>query len=264
MAEHIYLHINCKYVFYGNSFFGSLSFFVCRSFVAELSFFVKQLGRTIHGRDTGSNKQQASKSCALSLVRQLFHLGVIEAFSGTLKKEKSAEQMKPYQLRVSPQLQNQVAECLSELNIEPIVPKSEAADQAVSLLSTHVVDDFVPSVPTPAGVVPWSPPQPNWNPWTGCNIDEGPLATASLESLSEQLMSESRRRLQDDTDLQRSIKDRNILPVFSKRSEIMELINENPVIIVRGNTGCGMYLQSLVLSIVTIITTTVACQLYFT
>lgn len=27
-----------------------------------------------------------------------------------------------------------------------------------------------------SGVVPWSPPQVNWNPWTSCNIDEGPLA----------------------------------------------------------------------------------------
>lgn len=31
-----------------------------------------------------------------------------------------------------------------------------------------------------AGVVPWSPPQVNWNPWTSSNIDEGPLAFVSL------------------------------------------------------------------------------------
>ena len=29
------------------------------------------------------------------------------------------------------------------------------------------------------GVISWSPPQPNWNPWMACNIDEGPLATVS-------------------------------------------------------------------------------------
>lgn len=29
---------------------------------------------------------------------------------------------------------------------------------------------------TQPGVVSWSPPLPNWNPWTNCNIDEGPLA----------------------------------------------------------------------------------------
>lgn len=29
------------------------------------------------------------------------------------------------------------------------------------------------------GVVQWSPPQVNWNPWTSSNIDEGPLAFVS-------------------------------------------------------------------------------------
>lgn len=56
--------------------------------MAEMTIFVKQLKRSITGRETGSNKQSASKSCALSLVRQLYHLGVIEAFTGSLKKEK--------------------------------------------------------------------------------------------------------------------------------------------------------------------------------
>ena len=36
--------------------------------------------------------------------------------------------------------------------------------------------DFSDAVPGHSGVISWSPPQPNWNPWTGCNIDEGPLA----------------------------------------------------------------------------------------
>jgi len=58
-----------------------------RSYMAEMKFFVKQLNRTITGRETGSNKQTASRSCALSMVRQLFHLGVIEAFSGTIKQK---------------------------------------------------------------------------------------------------------------------------------------------------------------------------------
>ena len=29
------------------------------------------------------------------------------------------------------------------------------------------------------GTVSWSPPQPNWNPWVGANIDEGPLAVVN-------------------------------------------------------------------------------------
>lgn len=105
------------------------------------------------------------------------------------------------------------------------------------------MDDFISSVPQPAGVVSWSPPQPNWNPWTGCNIDEGPLATTSLDQLSENLMNEQREKLQQDSNLQACTKERSSLPVFNKKSEIMNAINENPIIIIRGNTGCGKTTQ---------------------
>ncbi|KAK5642747.1 hypothetical protein RI129_008914 [Pyrocoelia pectoralis] len=214
-----------------------------KSFVAEMNFFVKALGRHIYGRDTGSNKQMASKSCALSIVRQLFHLGVIEAFSGTLKKEKKGDDMTPYEVKISPVVQAQIDDCLRELNITLPSFKIEEGGPPVSLLSSQILDDFVPSVPTPGSVIPWSPPQPNWNPWTACNIDEGPLATTTLEQLSEQLMKDSRNRLQNDSYLQKSIEERNSLPVYSMRAAIMEAINDHPVIIIRGNTGCGKTTQ---------------------
>lgn len=72
------------------------------------------------GRESGSNKQSASKSCALSLVRQLFHLGVIDAFTGSLKKNKEAEQMKPYEVVIAPELESQIRDVLADLSIEPI------------------------------------------------------------------------------------------------------------------------------------------------
>ncbi|KAL0109421.1 hypothetical protein PUN28_014471 [Cardiocondyla obscurior] len=230
------------------------------SFMAEMTLYIKQLKRSITGRETGSNKQTASKSCALSIVRQLYHLGVIEAFSGTLKKNKDAEQMKPYPVKISPELDNQIRDVLISLDIkpvnieEPLVPKKEinaspikndssTSTTGVSLLTNQVLDDFISSVPQPAGFVSWSPPQPNWNPWTGCNIDEGPLATISLDELSEDLMKEQREKLQQDSNLQATIKERSTLPVFAKKNEIMNAINENPIVIIRGNTGCGKTTQ---------------------
>lgn len=74
----------------------------------------------LSAREAGSNKQSASKSCALSIVRQLFHLGVIEAFSGTLKKNKDAEQIAPYEVAVDPELERQIVEVLADLKINPI------------------------------------------------------------------------------------------------------------------------------------------------
>ncbi|XP_046413577.1 dosage compensation regulator isoform X4 [Neodiprion virginianus] len=206
------------------------------------------------GRETGSNKQTASKSCALSLVRQLYHLGIIEAFSGTLKKNKESENMKPYPVKIAPELETQVLEVLESLEVAPISNFNEPQTQSensgenasvpgVSLITNQVLDDFISSKPQPAGVVSWSPPQPNWNPWVGCNIDEGPLATISLDKMSEDIMLDQRDRLQQDTTLQKTIQERSTLPVFAKRNEIMAAINDNPVIIIRGNTGCGKTTQ---------------------
>ena len=51
----------------------------------------KSLFVDVAAREHGSNKLIASKSCALSLVRQLFHFKIIETFSGEKKKRKENE-----------------------------------------------------------------------------------------------------------------------------------------------------------------------------
>ena len=50
----------------------------------------------------------------------------------------------------------------------------KGTEEGLSLMTDVNLDYLLPeSHPTDAGVVSWSPPMPNWNPWTGCNIDEG-------------------------------------------------------------------------------------------
>lgn len=218
-----------------------------RSFMAEMTIYVKQLRRNITGRESGSNKHSASKSCALSLVRQMFHLGVIEAFSGNLKTAKSQEQLKPFPVRISPQLEQRIEQCLQDVEIIPVnIEQKRNTGEAVSLL--HPSDDvhYKPqsvNLNQQASVIPWSPPVPNWNPWTACNIDEGYLATATLDQLSEDLMQGARERAQQDTQLQNSMRARQELPIANVRNKIMEAINENPVVLIRGNTGCGKTTQ---------------------
>lgn len=218
-----------------------------RNFVAEMSIYVKKLNRTLTGRESGSNKASASKSCALSLVRQLYHLGVIEPFSGTLKKNRDKEnEIKPYPVAIAPELENEINEALKSINVIPTKipdPESLEQDQAVSILNSTVLDEFISGKPQSAGVVSWAPPLPNWNPWAGCNIDEGPLATASLDDISQDLESQLKDQLQNDENLQKMLQDRETLPVAAKRKDIMQLINDNPVIIIRGNTGCGKTTQ---------------------
>lgn len=133
--------------------------------MSEMTIYVKQLRRNITGRETGSNKQSASKSCALSLIRQLFHLGVIEAFSGTLKKSKVEDKTPNYPLNIDPELISQARAALADLQILPVyVDPNSRADNPVSLL----INDSTPQTkPQPfqatGSVIPWSPPIPNWN-----------------------------------------------------------------------------------------------------
>lgn len=216
-----------------------------RSFIAELTIYVKKLGRSITGRETGSNKQTASKSCALSIVRQLFHLGVIDAFQGTLKTKDS--HMKPYPVNLSPKLIADMENALQELRINPVEISRYQPDTALSLL-TQTQEAKVP-IPAPTSNVPgrvisWSPPVPNWNCWHASNIDEGYLATATLDQLSNDLFLSDREEKQSRNEQMRKIHlQRNELPVHGMKAQIMQAIYENPVVIIKGATGSGKTTQ---------------------
>lgn len=213
--------------------------------MSEMSIYIKQLRRNITGRETGSNKQSASKSCALSLIRQLFHLGVIEAFSGTLKKAKTEDKLPEYPVRVDPELMSRAREALADLEIHPVrVNTSVKTENSVSLMIHVPQPERTPQPYQVSGsVIPWSPPIPNWNAWNASNIDEGYLATATLDQLSEDLLANARERKLNDRDLEGRTTARETLPIHAKRREIMETINDNSVVLIRGNTGCGKTTQ---------------------
>lgn len=212
-----------------------------RSFIAEMKFFVNKLKTYVSAREHGSNKQVASKSCALSLVRQLYHRGVIEAYTGQVKK-KDADRIEPYEVAVSPDIVQKLDETLQMWHIEARIPEPNQ-DGSVSLINKTLLDEFEPGIRRQGGVVPWAPPQQNWNPWSNCNIDEGPLAYATLEGISEDLYNSLENQKANDPMLQRMIGERSQLPVWKSTDHILHAINNNPVTIIRGETGCGKTTQ---------------------
>ncbi len=70
------------------------------------------------------------------------------------------------------------------LSFHCILIQGGTPDEPQSLLVKQVLEEFEDSEhrQMQAGVVSWSPPQPNWNPWVGCNIDEGPMAYVSFHT----------------------------------------------------------------------------------
>ena len=217
-----------------------------KSFFAEMSFYVKDLKRQIRARESGSNKQMASKSCALSLVRQLYHFGVIGAYMGTLKKNKDIDSLPPYKVAISPQLQTQIEGCLSAAGLAAVDANSAAVreGETLSLLTDNAMveegDDEGEEI---GGVVSWCPPTQNWNPWMGCNIDEGFYSTATLDQISKELYNEWSNRQKSDSALQRSNAARASLPIYAMKADIMNTIHQNQVVLIRGNTGCGKTTQ---------------------
>ncbi|XP_018116461.1 ATP-dependent RNA helicase A protein-like isoform X2 [Xenopus laevis] len=202
--------------------------------------YVKQLGRRITAREHGSNKKLAAQSCALSIVRQLYHLGVIEPYSG-LTKKKEGEAVEPYQVNLNPDVVKQLQSTVQELGIELPCPPEDPS-QPVSLNLGKLVH-FEPSQKqSHSGVVPWSPPQDNWNPWTSSNIDEGPLAFATQEQISTELKNEHMYHM-EDPNIKQVLIDRESLPVKKFEEEILHAVHSSPVVIIRGATGCGKTTQ---------------------
>ncbi|CAG2229920.1 DHX9 [Mytilus edulis] len=149
-----------------------------RSFIAEMKFYVNKLRQYIHAREHGSNKQVASKSCALSLLDE-------------------------YEVAISSETENLVNKALEAWNIEP-VQRPDDTSQPVSMMSHTSLEEFEPAPKrNTGGVVPWSPPQENWNPWSNCNIDEGPLAHATLDQISRDLYESTERQRNTDQNLQK-------------------------------------------------------------
>ncbi|GFT52705.1 ATP-dependent RNA helicase A protein, partial [Nephila pilipes] len=197
----------------------------------------------LYAREHGSNKQTASKSCALSLVRQLYHLQVIEAYSGVTKK-KEIDKLEPYEVNVDPQIIQEAEDILQELGIQPVLVSDDSDTQEPILLTLEKnVEVDTQSRPHPGGVVPWSPPQPNWNPWTSCNIDEGPLAAMPLAAISGSIKEEYSQKMEKDTAFQKMINIRKELPVYQFQENILDAIRDNSVVIIRGATGCGKTTQ---------------------
>lgn len=110
------------------------------------------------------------------------------------------------------------------------------------MLNTQVLERFPPSERrTTSAIIQWVPPIPNWNPWIASNIDEGPLATATMETISMEL-----RRAQLSKNIEQlniRLGERSKLPVTNYREEILKQIQGNKVILIRGATGCGKTTQ---------------------
>nr|CAH8828658.1 unnamed protein product [Trichobilharzia regenti] len=215
-----------------------------RSYIAEMTVVAKKLRKNLYAREAGSNKQLASRACCLSLVRQLFHAGEIEAYTGEKKKKKHCE-VAVFDVCLNKKVEENLTRVLDSLglpvNSEP--PANLPPDQVYNMITKYNLVGFDDAPKQQPQSVAWCPPQPNWNPWTACNIDEGPEANQPLFNISASLAEARLHRLDSDHELRSLIDERSQLPVSPYKSSILEAIKYNRVTLIRGETGCGKTTQ---------------------
>ena len=64
-----------------------------------------------------------------------------------------------------------------------------------------------------------------------------------MDAISDDLNNDWSSRQKTDNTLMERFKQRNELPIFKMKAEILEAIQDNSVVLIRGNTGCGKTTQ---------------------
>ncbi|KAI1724175.1 double-stranded RNA binding motif domain-containing protein [Ditylenchus destructor] len=198
--------------------------------------------KNVSSRGTGSQKKVAKTSCALSMVRQLYHMGIMEAAGNKATKKITASNLPDIKVKVEDSLSIRLKSYLENCGVEPVGDLSSAsASSPRSLIIDQKLEDFpLSEVHTSANVISWAPAGlDNWNAWRSMNIDEEPLAFMSMEEISKDL-----RIREMAKEIPPSLKSvRQNLPVFGYRNNILEAINGHSVVLIKGATGCGKSTQ---------------------
>ena len=207
------LSMDYKYTMLGNTF------------VAEMQLWVRELNRSLAGRGTATTKLVASKSCALTLVRQLFHLKVVKAYAETVadKKEKGGSGDgspwgRPVDVVVESGLLYRLEQHLVELG-QPVQDGMPGPGPRPLTPSPYLPCPVSSIRMPPNTAVRWGPPEQGWDPWRTCTIQ-----THSLERQSVQLQQAAPRAATN-------------LPVAAVREVLLQEVAANSVTLVFGATG---------------------------
>ncbi|CAD5217543.1 unnamed protein product [Bursaphelenchus okinawaensis] len=214
-----------------------------KTFVASIDLFIQQLGIVLKARGEGSNSKIAQSSCALSVVRQLYHKGVLKKCGETISKKKNAADLPATLVQINPDVIQRLDTYLEQVGLNPVKDGFSIAsnENRISLVTDQKLASFPVNQgpPKASGLVAFAPPTQNWDPWKGTNIDEGPLATMKLPEISNQILMQEKAKNHNPEIVEK----RRSLPVFKYRESILDIVDQNSVVLIKGTTGCGKSTQ---------------------
>ncbi|RZF33238.1 hypothetical protein LSTR_LSTR012999 [Laodelphax striatellus] len=213
--------------------------------VAHLRIHVIWVGRLFRAVGHACTKEEASKKCAFSLVKQLYRANLIEAYNdgGPKKDESIPVSEKEIDAHVPDEAVQNIKDLCAEFGEEVprfignrdrngpflLSPVSSSSEDFTS------IDDIVQPK---YGVA-----RMNWNPWTSSQILKNEYNyDVSLRDISRNMKIAYKERSSSVT-FEVIQRERQSLPIFQFKEEILNSIDDNPVIIVKGATGCGKSTQ---------------------
>lgn len=215
-----------------------------RFFRAEMGFFVNEVRRTLNGKGSAATKKLAAQNCSLSLVRQLYHMGAIEmAESGQIQcKKRKTDENQEYDVALQPEAEKKLEEILQMKQINP-APEPKCGEK-INLQLPPIPAKF-DNLLTDDGrqVINWEPPNPDWNPWISQpTVIEGAEEYMAPPLSGANMYEEFQAKFQDEN-FKAMLEKRKVLPVYKHKEQLLDIVRQNQVVIIRGATGCGKTTQ---------------------
>ncbi len=182
-------------------------------FKASMRIFVPNLRQYVDEHYIASSKKEATNQLALLMCQKMFAIGAMKPYKRAAKCV--ADKMEPPPVGIPPELKSAIGDLLTEMEITP--PEQQQDDESTPLFLP--VDDAAPDQleQQDGDCLGWTPPSDNFCPWR----------------MSDQVVhAEAYPRAEEAK-----------LPTLEYKERILRAVNDNSIVLVTGQTGCGKTTQ---------------------
>lgn len=142
--------------------------------MSELELYIIDLQRKIRGRGEASTKKNSESECALTIVRQLYHLGVLKKANEPVNtKRKNVQDLPPISVTIDDELIGRLTRYLDSvgINLAEVDYSIATPDSRITLLTDQRLDEFpISERAKKSSLISFAPPSQNWNAWRSTNV----------------------------------------------------------------------------------------------
>ena len=202
--------------------------------------------------ERAQSKQEASRQCALKICQQLLAEGLMEGFNPTApSKRQLMKNNFIYEFLTSPALKEQMISTFTMVQqynatVNP-GPYGSTGNYSGGPGAANYFNPLAGSRgnqqhDNAPNYLFWCAPLPDFNPWTGTKPDDPVFTGMSVETVNLHLQDQFQTMVKDPK-FQKVLATRMKLPIYCIKEQVIDLIDRNSVLIIKGSTGCGKTTQ---------------------